>query len=81
MIILQGKLRQSSDYEYEGNKSRKIWVEHSIENAKGADDLRIEQFYLPEDTVLPTPNSDIKISVKPYVSGKSVKFQGVALVK
>ena len=81
MIILQGKLRQSSEYEYEGKKSRKVWVEHTIDNSKGTGDLRIEQFYLPEDTVLPAPNSDVKFSVKPYVSGRDLKFQGVKLVK
>lgn len=81
MIILEGKLRQSADHEYDGKKSRKVWIEHEIARPEGMGDLKIEQFFLPENTVLPASGNSVKISVRPYASGRDVKFQALGVVK
>jgi hypothetical protein len=81
MIILQGTLRQSGVKEYEGKKKTRLWVEHTSPRDDGPDDLKLEEMWLDGDhsASLPKPNSQIAVVVRPYSSGKEVKFATVGL--
>lgn len=81
MITLTGKLRQAGQVEYDGNKKTKLWVEHEMERENGPPDLRIEELFLDGHGIaLPGRDETVTIVVRPYPSGKQVKFQAVKLV-
>lgn len=82
MIILNGTLRQFASTEYEGKKKTKLWVEHTSPRENGVDDLRLEELFLEGDhaAALPKSGSMVSVAVRPYASGKGVKFSAVALL-
>lgn len=81
MITLIGKLRQASQVEYDNVKKTKLWVEHEMERESGVPDLRIEELFLDGHGLpLPGRDEDVSLVVRPYPSGKQVKFQAVKLL-
>lgn len=81
MIVLHGILRQSGLAEYEGKKKTRLWVEHTSPRENGPDDLKLEEFWFDGDLTpqLPASGAQIAVSVRPYVSGRGVKFAAVAV--
>jgi len=82
MITLTGTLRQSGNMTFEGKTKAKLWIEHTTERDNGPADLKLEELFLDgvDAATLPPAGSQISLVVRPYASGKSVKFQAVSLV-
>ena len=82
MITLTGTLRQFAPSEFEGKKKTKIWLEHTSERDTGPADLKLEELYLEGDHVaeMPAAGSQIAVVVRPYASGKGVKFSALRLL-
>lgn len=83
MITLTGTLRQFAPSEYDGKKKTKIWLEHTAPRDNGPDDLKLEELFMDGDLTpsLPPAGSQISIIVRPYASGKAVKFSALRLVE
>lgn len=81
MIKLTGTLRQSSTVTYEEKLKTKLWIEHVTPRDNGAPDLKIEELFLDGDFTdkLPKSGSEISLVVRPYVSGRVVKYSAVNL--
>lgn len=81
MITLTGTLRQSGLTEIEGKKKTRVWVEHTSPRENGPDDLKLEEFWLDGDHIstLPKAGAQVSIPVRPYSSGKGVKFAAAGL--
>jgi hypothetical protein len=81
MITLTGTLRQSGVVSISEKPQLKIWVEHIQERDNGGTpDLKIEEFFLPAETVLPPSGAQISLVVRPWASGKIVRYSGVKLL-
>lgn len=76
MIILKGILRQATAMTIKENAKTKVWLEHTSPRDNGVDDLRIEELFLDGDQTakLPSPGKQVGIVVRPYVSGRDVRF-------
>ncbi len=81
MVILTGTLRQSGIVTIQEKQQLKIWVEHTQERDNGGTpDLRIEELFLPPDSVLPPSGSEVFVAVRPWASGKTIRFSGVKIL-
>lgn len=81
MITLTGTLRQFTTTEWEGKKKTKLWLEHTSARDNGPADLKLEELFLEGDITaqLPKSGSSLTVEVRPYVSGKSIRFSAVGI--
>lgn len=81
MITLTGTLRQFAPSEFEGKKKTKLWLEHTSPRDNGPADLKLEELYMEGDHTaeMPAAGSTISVIVRPYASGKGVKFSALGL--
>lgn len=82
MITLTGILRQSSAATIKEKTKTKLWVEHTSPRNDGLDDLQIEELFLegsPDNHSLPKQGERVSIVVRPYASGRDIRFAAVAL--
>lgn len=81
MIVLHGILRQSGKVSFDGKDKTKLWVEHESPRDNGTNDLSIEELFLGPEVLekLPKSGSPISLQVRPYPSGRGVKFSAIGL--
>lgn len=77
MITLTGTLRQSGKVTIKERPLVKLWVEHTMPRDNGTPDLKIEEFFLEENLApnLPKDGTEINLAVRPYPSGRDVRYQ------
>lgn len=81
MITLTGTLRQATATKFADALKTKLWIEHTSPRDNGPDDLRIEELFIEGDITskLPSPGKQVGIIVRPYASGREVRFAAVGL--
>lgn len=81
MIILTGQLRQATATTFAEKLKTKLWVEHTTPRDNGPDDLRIEELFLDGDLTksLPKAGEKVGVIVRPYASGRDIKFAAVGI--
>lgn len=82
MITLTGTLRQSGKVTFDGKDKLKVWVEHETPRDNGANDLKIEELFLPIEfqQSLPQNGQQISVVVRAYPVGRDVKFSAMSVV-
>ena len=80
MITLEGKLRRLTELEIKGEKRAKLTVEYEIPRYDGSPDLKLGEFFLPPNEAQGLKEgTDVRLLVRPYVSGKDVAFSAVGV--
>jgi hypothetical protein len=81
MIILKGKLRQSTTMTLQEKLKTKLWIEHETPRDNGVADLRIEELFLEGDVTakLPKPGENVGVIVRPYPSGRDVRYAATGI--
>lgn len=82
MITLTGTLRQSGAVTIKERPLHKLWVEHTMPRDNGTPDLKIEEFFVDPALAanLPKDGSQINLAVRPYPSGRDVRYQVTGII-
>ena len=81
MITLTGTLRQATATKFNDATKTKLWIEHTSPRDNGPDDLKIEELFIEGDVTakLPSPGKTLGVVVRPYASGRDIRFAAVGL--